>query len=75
MLSFPSAIQLLLLALLTRVVYLCYFHPLARYPGPFLARFTNLWFVYHAQFLSSTFYVVYSPRDQQRILFNPSIFS
>lgn len=39
------AAQLSLLVILARIVYLCYFHPLARYPGPFLARFTNLWFV------------------------------
>ncbi|KAI9036349.1 putative cytochrome P450 pisatin demethylase [Aspergillus affinis] len=29
-------------ALIARVVYLYYFHPLAKYPGPFLARFTNI---------------------------------
>ncbi|PWY77510.1 cytochrome P450 pisatin demethylase [Aspergillus heteromorphus CBS 117.55] len=39
----PILTQLALLSLLARVVYLCYFHPLARYPGPFWARFTNLW--------------------------------
>ncbi|PYI32403.1 cytochrome P450 [Aspergillus indologenus CBS 114.80] len=43
----PSAIllivQFLLADLLAQLLYSCYFHPLARYPGPFLARFTNLW--------------------------------
>ncbi|PWY91663.1 cytochrome P450, partial [Aspergillus sclerotioniger CBS 115572] len=29
-------------------VYLTLFHPLARYPGPLLARFTNLYSAYHA---------------------------
>ncbi|QKX53670.1 uncharacterized protein TRUGW13939_00750 [Talaromyces rugulosus] len=28
---------------LSHLVYLCYFHPLAQYPGPWLARFTNFW--------------------------------
>ena len=28
-------------------VYSCFFHPLARFPGPFIASFTNLWKVYH----------------------------
>lgn len=39
------AAQLSLLVIIARIAYLCYFHPLAHYPGPFLARFTNLWFV------------------------------
>lgn len=37
--------QLTVLTLASRMVYLCYFHPLAPYPGPFWARCTNLWFV------------------------------
>ena len=28
------------------VVYMRYLHPLARYPGPFLASLTNLWKAY-----------------------------
>jgi hypothetical protein len=31
---------------ISRLVYLCYFHPLAQYPGPWLARFTNFWYIY-----------------------------
>lgn len=38
--------QLTVLTLVSRMVYLCYFHPLAPYPGPFWARFTNLWYVF-----------------------------
>ncbi|EAW07508.1 putative cytochrome P450 pisatin demethylase [Aspergillus clavatus NRRL 1] len=36
-------LSLALAACIARVVYLCYFHPLARYPGPWFARFTNAW--------------------------------
>jgi len=28
------------------IVYMRFFHPLARYPGPFLASLTNLWKAY-----------------------------
>lgn len=37
------AIQIALTAVLARCVYLRYFHPLSRYPGPVLASLTNLW--------------------------------
>lgn len=31
-----------------RIAYLYWFHPLAKYPGPFLAKFTNLYSAYYA---------------------------
>ncbi|GFN13539.1 cytochrome P450 [Aspergillus tubingensis] len=37
-----------ILLVLTRALYLGVFHPLARYPGPLLARFSNLYSAYHA---------------------------
>lgn len=37
------AIQVVFAAVLARCVYLRYFHPLSRYPGPVIASFTNLW--------------------------------
>jgi hypothetical protein len=39
-----------LLGLLGYIVYQCFFHPLAKYPGPFLASLTDIWQVY--QFLT-----------------------
>ncbi|KAI1171197.1 putative cytochrome P450 [Nemania sp. FL0916] len=34
--------------LLCRIIYLTWFHPLAKYPGPLLARYTNLYGAYRA---------------------------
>jgi len=45
MLSFITIIGLLSSLHLTYCLYLRYFHPLARYSGPFLASFTNLWYL------------------------------
>ncbi|KAH7010076.1 cytochrome P450 [Ilyonectria destructans] len=39
------ALTIFLLAV-TRIVYYTFFHPLAKYPGPAIAKFTNLWKVY-----------------------------
>lgn len=30
-----------------RCVYLLYFHPLSKYPGPRLAAVSNVWWAYH----------------------------
>jgi hypothetical protein len=51
MIALPTALLLTLaVGALSRLLYLCYFHPLAQYPGPWLARFTNLWYT-HTPFL------------------------
>lgn len=39
------ALTIFLLAV-TRIVYCTFFHPLAKYPGPAIAKFTNLWKAY-----------------------------
>ncbi|KAL6231525.1 hypothetical protein BDW75DRAFT_247842 [Aspergillus navahoensis] len=39
---------LLGLVVTARCIYLALFHPLAKYPGPFLAKFTDLYSAYHA---------------------------
>ncbi len=41
--STATAIQVFLISVLARCIYLRYFHPLSSYPGPFVASFTNLW--------------------------------
>lgn len=48
--SDKTALHVLLLTLkfLGLIVYRLYFHPLAKYPGPFCARITNRYAVYHA---------------------------
>lgn len=32
---------------IARCVYLLYFHPLAKYPGPRIAAVSNAWYAYH----------------------------
>ena len=44
------AIQVVFTAVLARCVYLRYFHPLSRYPGPVIASFTNLWYAMQPPF-------------------------
>lgn len=48
--ALPAAGVCLVLGIVGYVVYQVYFHPLARFPGPFLASVTDLWQVY--QFLT-----------------------
>lgn len=48
--ALPAAGICLALGIVGYVVYQVYFHPLARFPGPFLASVTDLWQVY--QFLT-----------------------
>ncbi|MCJ1430255.1 hypothetical protein MMC29_008172 [Sticta canariensis] len=45
MLYLSTVIQVFLTAVLARCLYLRFFHPLASYPGPFLASITSLWSV------------------------------
>ena len=33
--------------LLSTLIYCLFFHPLSKYPGPFFAKFTDLYNVYH----------------------------
>lgn len=39
--------QAIIICLLSCIFYYRFLHPLSKYPGPFLASFTNLWQVYH----------------------------
>jgi cytochrome P450 len=38
----------LFISIVARAVYLVFFHPLAKYPGPLLAKLTDLYSTYHA---------------------------
>ena len=40
-------VSYVILRLLCFVVYRLWFHPLSKYPGPYLAKFTNLYAAYH----------------------------
>lgn len=46
-----NSIPMILLAsfgfIITRIVWLLLFHPLSHIPGPFLAKVTDLWHLYH----------------------------
>ena len=33
--------------LVSRLIYLAFFHPLSKYPGPWIAKFTNAYAAYH----------------------------
>lgn len=48
MLAVFTIILLLNSLIALRVFYLLFFHPLAKYPGPYLPKLTNFWFVIHA---------------------------
>ncbi|KAF2493661.1 cytochrome P450 pisatin demethylase [Lophium mytilinum] len=43
MISFSLSLTSFIALILLRCIYLKYFHALSRYPGPFIASFTNLW--------------------------------
>ncbi|KAF2969214.1 hypothetical protein GQX73_g4317 [Xylaria multiplex] len=44
----PGAVALVLIYGVGLVVYRVFFHPLAKYPGPFLAKITDAYQLYHA---------------------------
>lgn len=43
-----AACLMMALRILSHIIYNIFFHPYARYPGPFLAKFTDLYAGYHA---------------------------
>lgn len=44
MLGLLTIIEIFLTAVLAQCIYYRYLHPLSRYPGPFLASFSDLWY-------------------------------
>lgn len=45
--SLPWFVMIFCWLIVAYVTYYRVFHPLSKYPGPFLASFSNLWKVYH----------------------------
>jgi hypothetical protein len=53
----PWASVLLLIVLIGYIVYQRYLHPLARFPGPFLASLTDLWQAHQFMTLQQPYYL------------------
>jgi hypothetical protein len=53
----PWLSGLAVLSLLVYVVYQCFLHPLAKYPGPFLASLTDVWQAHQFMTLQQPYYL------------------
>ncbi|OQV02390.1 hypothetical protein CLAIMM_07595 [Cladophialophora immunda] len=53
----PWASGLLIVSLIVYVVYQRFFHPLAKYPGPFLASLTDVWQAYQFMTLQQPYHL------------------
>ncbi|KAI6084063.1 cytochrome P450 [Hypoxylon rubiginosum] len=45
--SFSVIFGAVLFYSISRIIFLSYFHPLSRFPGPSIAAFSNIWYAYH----------------------------